>query len=64
MLSDALHFDNVLGMLPDLLTVGTPNRCLWQDDIGQEPNLIATILEQSTFCLTRQEGTTGHRFLD
>ncbi len=47
MLSDALNFDNSLEMLSELLKVGTPNRCLWQDDIRQELNLLVTILGQS-----------------
>ncbi len=53
MLSDALNFDIAFEMLSDLLKVGASNRYLWQDDIGQELNLLATILGQSMLSSTR-----------
>ncbi len=62
--SDALHLDNVLEILSDLLNFWTPKRCLWQDNVGQALNLLETILGQCILSFTRQEGSTGHLFLD
>lgn len=46
-LSDVLHFRNLTEMLSALLQVGTPRYVLWQEDIGEELDLLATILGQS-----------------
>ncbi len=66
LLSNALHFRTMLEMLSALFKVGTPNHCLWQGDLGEELNLLATILEQSIVSFTNDnpENNAGRLFLD
>ncbi len=65
-LSDALHFRNLPEMLSALLRVGTPGSCLWQGDLGEELDLLATILRQSiiSFSSDALRSNTGRRILD
>ncbi len=64
--SDALHFRNIIEMLSALLRVGTPGSCLWQSDLGEELDLLATILSQSiiSFSSDASRSNTGCRILD
>ncbi len=65
-LSDALHFRNLPEMLSALLRVGTPGSCLWQGDLGEELDLLATILRQSiiSFSSDALRSNTACRILD
>ncbi len=53
-LSDALHFRSLPEMLSAILRVGTPGNCLWQGDLGEELDLLATILGQSILSFSKR----------
>ncbi len=64
--SNARHLKNMLELLSALFEVSTPNHCLWQGDLGEELNLLATVLEQSIVSFTNDnpESNAGRPFLD
>ena len=44
-LSSVLNYGSVLDLLSKFLFVSTPGKCLWAGDLGEELNLLATILD-------------------